>query len=90
MQGLVRTAYLLSCGLIWGCASTPSCPPPEVVEVPKVEFQKIPQGLLIPCPVPDAAPPKTNGELLEQWRQRREAMEECARRLDAIRKLQEQ
>jgi hypothetical protein len=76
-----------------GCASQPSRQAPEVIEVPgPIQYRDIPDELLDACPAPffgrPGQLPRTNGELLEQWRSYREMLQRCAGAMEAIRRLQ--
>ena len=69
-----------------GCASHPTCPGPEVVEVERVRYIPVPPHLTAYSD-PVEVDVVTNGDLLEAYKAWRAAAEERARLLDEVAKL---
>lgn len=71
-----------------GCATAPCVPaPPKTVQVPVPVRVAIPGALLAPCPVEMPAD-ATVGEVVRVARERRAALEQCNRQIEAIKKGQ--
>ena len=80
-------AVLLTLAFATGCAATPVCPPPEVVEIVRTERVPVPSWLTAECRV-DCGQIVTNGDLLECYQRQRAAIAECDARLSEIRALE--
>jgi hypothetical protein len=70
--------------LLTGCA-TPSCPPPEVIEIPVTTRVTVPESLTEPCSV--SCDIELNGELLECYQKQKQALAACDARMEEIRGL---
>ena len=72
--------------ILTGCATTPVCPPPEVITTVITERVPVPGEFTGPCAV-DCGEIVTNGDLLECHAKQRAALAECNARITAIREL---
>ena len=82
----MRKTIPILCVLLTGCATNPPCLGPEVVEITRTEYVPIPEHLLADCGV-SFSTPETNGDMLEQWREARDRLEQCQRQIEALRGL---
>ena len=63
-----------------GCATAPSCPPPEIIRITETERVPVPSSLTGPCVV-DCGEVVTNGDLLTCYQAQRLALAECDARM---------
>lgn len=82
----MRSAALIACLMLAGCKTCPIPKAPEVVEVVVTKTVPVPAELSRECDVP-AKTGNTVGDAVSLANARREALEECNKRLEAIRRL---